>query len=262
MRPKKHLGQHFLHDARVAARIVSALAPKPEDVVVEIGPGRGALTGLLAASGARLHVVEVDPDLAADLRCDYAANDAVTVHAQDALEFDFGAFVTGPARLRVIGNLPYNISTPLLFHLLAQARRLRDMLFMLQREVVERIAAAPGNRDYGRLSVMLQAYCRVQKLFTVGPGAFTPPPKVDSAVVRLVPYTTPPVTIDDHAAFARVVRAAFAQRRKTLRNALRDLVSAQDAETSGIDLGRRAETLSVAEFAALARVLAPQSAHQ
>ena len=273
-RPKKRFGQHFLRDARVIERIVAAFAPQPTDHVVEIGPGEGVLTQALAGRVAHLDLVELDRDLAAQLAHTYAGAPAIAVHQADALKFDFRALaphrdvpvsretggrerpVPGQA-LRLIGNLPYNISTPLLFHALEQVECVRDMLFMLQKEVVDRLAAPPGGKDYGRLSVMVQYRCRVEKLFTVPPGAFNPPPKVDSAVVRLTPHATPPVGVRDPAVFARVVQAAFSQRRKTLRNSLKGLVSAEAMTALGIDPVRRAETLGLQEFAALANSAAP-----
>ncbi len=270
LRPKKRFGQHFLRDLRVVERIVAAFAPQPTDHVVEIGPGEGVLTRTLIGRVARLDLVELDRDLAAQLAQTYAGAPTITVHQADALKFDFRALARPGERLRLIGNLPYNISTPLLFHALAQAECVReaatapsmargprlgpisDMLFMLQKEVVERLSAVPGGKDYGRLSVMVQWRCRVENLFTVPPGAFYPPPKVDSAVVRLTPHATPPVAVRDPDAFARVVQAAFAQRRKTLRNSLKGVVSTEAMSALGIDPVRRAETLSLQEFAALA----------
>jgi 16S rRNA (adenine1518-N6/adenine1519-N6)-dimethyltransferase len=250
-RPRKRFGQHFLHDRGVVARIVRAFDPRPGDFVVEIGPGEGVLTAELVGRVARLHAVELDRDLVATLAARFPPA-ALTLHAADALAFDFAALADPGERLRVIGNLPYNVSTPLLFHLLAQAGAVQDMLFMLQKEVVDRLAAAPGGKDYGRLSVMVQARLAVEKLFEVGPGAFRPPPRVDSAVVRLTPHARPAVAIADGARFAQVVQAAFAQRRKTLRNSLRGLIAAETIAALGIDPQRRAETLALAEFAALA----------
>jgi len=274
-RARKRFGQHFLHDRGIIQRILTALGPQPGDIIVEIGPGLGALTRPLLEHCAPLHVVELDRDLAARLRAEFPP-ERLVVHEADALKFDFRALVphmdapmsreTGsrerPApdrRLRIVGNLPYNVSTPLLFHLLDQADCISDMLFMLQKEVVERMAATPGSKDYGRLSVMLQWRLRVEKLFDVRPGAFTPPPKVDSAVVRLTPHTVPPVAIDNADALARVVRAAFSQRRKTLRNTLKGLFTPEAMQALDIDPTRRAETLSLAEFARLANSLAAAS---
>jgi 16S rRNA (adenine1518-N6/adenine1519-N6)-dimethyltransferase len=253
VQPKKRFGQHFLHDRAVVERIVAAFDPRPGETVVEIGPGLGALTRLLLERVSHLHVVELDRDLAARLRADYPP-ERLTVHEADALKFDFCVLAPAGGALRLIGNLPYNISTPLLFRLLDQERCIADMLFMLQKEVVERMAAAPGGKDYGRLSVMIQWRLAVHRLFDVRPRAFTPPPQVDSSVVRLVPHGAPPIQVDDPERFAYVVRAAFAHRRKTLRNNLKELVPGSTWSALGIDPGRRAETLTLAEFAALARV--------
>lgn len=254
-RPRRRFGQHFLHDRGIVGRIVDALNPQPGDTVVEIGPGLGALTAPLLERVPHLHVVELDRDLAARLRVSYPP-ERLTVHEVDALRFDFCSLANSGGKLRVIGNLPYNISTPLLFHLLDQSGCVADMLFMLQKEVVDRMRAAPGGKDYGRLSVMLQVRCRVDKKFDIGPGAFTPPPKVDSSVVQLVPHAVAPVAVNDPGALAVVVRAAFAQRRKTLRNNLKGLLAAEAIAALGIEPERRAETLNLAEFARLANALA------
>lgn len=252
-RPRKRFGQHFLHDPAVITRIVRAIAPRPGERLVEIGPGRGVLTRALLDCGARLEVIELDRDLI-PLLADLARPPRLLVHQGDVLRFDFAALAeNGP--LRVVGNLPYNISTPLLFRLLDQAAVVQDMHFMLQKEVVERMAAAPGTGAYGRLSVMIQYRCTVQDLFHIGPGAFTPPPKVESAFVRLVPHAVPPHRADNEALLARLVKQAFAQRRKTLRNALKGLAEAPDFTAAGIDPGARPETLSVAEYVALSNRL-------
>jgi len=249
-RARKRFGQHFLHDRGVIGRIAAALAPRPGDRLVEIGPGTGALTRELLARVAHLDAVELDRDLVARLRTEFPA-DKLTLHSADALKFDFCRLAKTGQKLRLIGNLPYNISTPLLFHVLDQAGCIQDMLFMLQKEVVTRLGAAPGGKDYGRLSVMIQYRCAVEKLFDVASGAFTPPPQVDSAVVRLVPHAAPPVTVNDPDRFARLVQAAFASRRKVLRNTLKNFLRAEEMQALGIDPTRRAETLSLAEFAAL-----------
>jgi 16S rRNA (adenine1518-N6/adenine1519-N6)-dimethyltransferase len=233
-RPRKRFGQHFLHDARVLARIVDAVSPAAHEFIVEIGPGEGALTVPLLQRAAKLHVIELDRDLAARLR----EMPGVTVHEGDALEFDFAQF---PAGMRVVGNLPYNISTPLLFHLARYADRVRDLHFMLQLEVVERMVAAPSTPEYGRLSVALQARFRMKKLFNVSKGAFRPPPKIESAVVRLIPLETP-LRVDGD-----LLRKAFSARRKTLRNALPGI----DFAALGIDSGLRPENLSPADYARL-----------
>ena len=247
-RHKKQFGQHFLHDPGILAKIVAAIAPRADDRMVEIGPGLGALTRPLLEKLSHLHVVEIDRDLIARLRDGFDPSH-LTVHESDALKFNFGNLGMD---LRVVGNLPYNISSPLLFHLAEFASHIRDMHFMLQKEVVDRMAAQPDTADYGRLSVMLQARFRVAKLFNVPPGAFNPPPKVDSAVVRLAPLPAEAVPYRDAARFAEIVARAFGQRRKTLRNTLKGLVDADTFSALGIDPGRRGETLSVAEFAALA----------
>lgn len=254
MRAKKRFGQNFLHDPGVIARIVAAIAPTARQHLVEIGPGLGALTRPLLASGARMDVVELDRDLIREL--EGLDGERLTVHCADALTFDFASLAVCGERLRLVGNLPYNISTPLLFHLLEQAAAIADMHFMLQLEVVERMAAAPGGSDYGRLSVMLQYRCAVQPLFRVGSGAFRPAPKVDSAVVRLIPHTAPPVQVGNAGSFARIVAQAFSQRRKTLRNTLRGLLDEAAIRAAGVDPGARPQTLSLESFAALSRVLA------
>ena len=250
-RAKKSLGQHFLVDAHYIARIVAAIRPEAGDVMLEIGPGPGAITRPLLEKLGHLHGVEVDRDMVARLH-EAFPDGRLTLHQADALAFDFGQF--GPG-LRVVGNLPYNISSPLLFHLAESAEKIRDMCFMLQKEVVDRMAAAPDTPDYGRLSVMLQARFRVDKLFVVPPGAFQPPPKVDSAIVRLVPLPVADIPYRDARVFAEVVARAFGQRRKTLRNTLKGLVDTAVFEELGIDPVRRGETLSVAEFARLANRL-------
>ena len=254
--PRKRFGQNFLRDATVVDRIVRAVAPQVVDHLVEIGPGEGALTGALLASAGRLDAVEIDRDLAVGLERRFGAQQGFRLHRADALRFDFGALAAESGRrLRVVGNLPYNISTPLLFHLFAQAEHLVDLHFMLQREVVDRLTAEPGTADYGRLGVMAGFHCQAEKLFEVYPESFHPAPKVVSAVVRLVPHAQPPVTAEP-AALSRVVAAAFSQRRKTLRNSLGTLFDADDLRALDIDPGRRAETLSLEEFARLARKLA------
>jgi 16S rRNA (adenine1518-N6/adenine1519-N6)-dimethyltransferase len=254
--PRKRFGQHFLHDRGCIERILQALSPRPGEHLVEIGPGRGALTaGILRAAG-RLDAVELDRDLIAPLTRLCAGLGELRVHAADALRFDFCRLAPPRTALRLVGNLPYNVSTPLLFRLLDQARCIQDMHFLLQREVVERMGAGPGSRVYGRLSVMLQSRCRVQPLFRIGPGAFTPAPKVDSVFVRLRPYAEPVFAIRDPQAFARLVAHAFAQRRKTLRNSLRGLLSAEEMAACGVDAALRAEALPIAGFVRLANAWA------
>jgi 16S rRNA (adenine1518-N6/adenine1519-N6)-dimethyltransferase len=257
-RPKKRFGQHFLTDRHYLGRIVDAVAPRPDDAMVEIGPGTGLMTERLAAVVRHLHVVEIDRELAQALRGAFPPGH-VTVHEADALEFDFAQL---PAPLRVVGNLPYNVSTPILFRIAAAAERIADCTFMLQKEVVDRMVAAPDTADYGRLSVMLQYRFAMDRLFDVPPGAFTPPPKVDSAVVRMVPLPAARQRARDEETFARVVAAAFGQRRKTLRNAVRALVDSEAIAALGIDPGRRGETLSVEEFIAVADVARENSSLQ
>lgn len=247
-RAKKHLGQHFLVDTHYINRIVAAIRPEPGELMVEIGPGPGALTRPLLTVLDKLHVVEFDRDMVARLTDEFSGGQLV-IHQADALAFDFAQLGAG---LRVVGNLPYNISSPLLFHLAEFAAGIRDMTFMLQKEVVDRMAAAPDTPDYGRLSVMLQARFVVTRLFVVPPGAFQPPPKVDSAIVRLTPLPTDKVAYRERRIFADLVGRAFGQRRKTLRNTLKGMVTEADFSAVGIDPSRRGETLSVAEFAALA----------
>jgi 16S rRNA (adenine1518-N6/adenine1519-N6)-dimethyltransferase len=250
---KKHLGQNFLHERGVIGKIVQAIDPQPGDAIVEIGPGQGALTFPLLDRHGALTAIEFDRDLHAPLQAAARAHGELKLIEGDVLEVDFTA-LAGDGQLRRVGNLPYNLSSPILFHALEHAAAVRDMHFMLQKEVVERMAAPPGGKVYGRLSVMLQAYCTVTSLFTVPPGAFRPAPKVDSAVVRLVPRAPGTIGIRDHARFAAVVRAAFGQRRKTLRNALSGTVDAEAIVAAGLDPGARAEQLSVADFVRLADI--------
>jgi len=259
--PRKRFGQNFLHDPTVIARIVGVINPQAGDHLVEIGPGKGAITLPLLQAAGKLCVIELDRDLVAPLQATCGGAGELTVMNADALQVDF-CHIAGERPLRVIGNLPYNISTPLLFHLLDQHQCIRDMHFMLQKEVVDRMAAAPGGSAYGRLSVMLQYRCEVIPLFTIGSGAFQPPPRVESAFVRLRPYPQPPVAVADEALFARLVRQAFSQRRKTLRNTLRGWVTAETMEALGIDPALRAEMLTVRDFAALAEAAAASGVTQ
>ncbi|MDH5832233.1 16S rRNA (adenine(1518)-N(6)/adenine(1519)-N(6))-dimethyltransferase RsmA [Luteimonas sp. M1R5S18] len=247
---KKSLGQHFLHERGVVERILLAVDPKPGDHLVEIGPGQGAMTFPLLQRHGRLTAIEFDRDLLAPLTEAARAHGTLTLVHANVLDVDFTA-LAGGAPIRLVGNLPYNLSSPILFHALDHAAVVQDMHFMLQKEVVERMAAPPGSKVYGRLSVMLQAWCEVTALFTVGPGAFRPPPKVDSAVVRLVPRPPASVGIADPARFAALVRDAFGQRRKTLRNALSRLCDETTLRAAGIDPQARAEQLPVADFVRL-----------
>ncbi|TWH09949.1 MULTISPECIES: 16S rRNA (adenine(1518)-N(6)/adenine(1519)-N(6))-dimethyltransferase RsmA [Pseudoxanthomonas] len=249
--PKKSLGQNFLHDARYIERIVQAIDPRPGDRVVEIGPGQGALTLPLLRRHGALTVIEFDRDLVGPLADMAAPVGQLEIIHRDVLQVDLTA-LAGGGRIKLAGNLPYNISSPILFHTLDHAAAIRDMVFMLQKEVVDRMGAAPGSKVYGRLSVMLQAYCQVQPLFVVPPGAFRPAPKVDSAVVRLVPRDPATIGIADRDRFAHVVRAAFGQRRKTLRNALRDVCTPEQFEAAGVSADDRAEQVDVAGFVRLA----------
>lgn len=253
-RPRKRFGQNFLVDTGIVQRIITAVDPRPDQVIVEIGPGQGVLTRPLAESGAELHLLEIDRDLAAALETDFARFPGVRVHCVDALRQDLAALCRD-RRVRLVGNLPYNISTPLLFHLLQWPDQIVDMHFMLQQEVVARMAARSGGKERGRLSVMCQYHCVVTPLFTVPPEAFRPPPRVQSAVVRLTPHPRPPVEIPDLRQFERLVAQAFSMRRKTLRNSLRGLLDVDAIAAAGVDPGQRAETLSLEQFAALAQRL-------
>jgi len=255
-RARKRFGQNFLTDQAVIRRIVDAIAPAPGQLIVEIGPGLAALSEPLADSGAELHLVEIDRDLAAGLERRFADRANVHLHVGDALQLDF-ATLAGERPFRLVGNLPYNISTPLLFHALQwsgpeQGNLVQDMHFMLQQEVVERMAAGPGGKARGRLSVMCQYHCAVTPLFTVPPEAFRPAPRVHSAIVRLVPHADPPVRVDDLARFEKLLSRAFSMRRKTLRNSLRGLLEAAEIEAAGVDPGLRPEALTLLQFAALA----------
>ncbi|MDP9066222.1 MAG: 16S rRNA (adenine(1518)-N(6)/adenine(1519)-N(6))-dimethyltransferase RsmA [Pseudomonadota bacterium] len=248
---RKRFGQHFLHDAGIVRRIVDAIAPQPGERLVEVGPGRGALTWTLLARAKRLEVIEIDRDLAGQLAADPRAAH-LRIHVENVLDTDFIGLRGSGAPLRIVGNLPYNISTPLLFRLLQQRSAIGDMHFMLQKEVVQRMSAQPGGKEYGRLTVMLAAYAQVEALFDVGPGAFQPRPKVWSAIVRLRPAPDPRFEIGAEGDLRTVVTAAFSQRRKTLRNSLKDLLSAGELEACGIDAGLRPETLFPAQFGLLA----------
>ncbi len=252
-RARKRFGQHFLTDPAVIDAIVNGIHATADDVVVEIGPGHGALTESLARQAGRLHAIELDRDLAEKLRRRFADRDSVTIHEADALSFDFAAL---GARLRVVGNLPYNISTPLLFHLLKHRDNILDMHFMLQKEVVDRMAAQPGTKAYGRLGIMLGCYLGIEPLFDVDRHAFEPPPAVTSAVVRLDPLPAGTYEIDDEQFLSTLVATAFMQRRKTLRNSLKKLATPADFEAVDIDAGQRPEQISIAHYVALGNHLA------
>lgn len=251
---RKRFGQHFLHDTGVIRRIIETLGPKPDQTLVEIGPGLGALTLPLLQRMKTLQVVELDRDVIPRLKAVCAGHGELQVHAADVLTFDFRKLAPPRGKLRLLGNLPYNISTPLLFHLLTQADVITDMLFMLQKEVVERMVAQAGDKAYGRLSVSLAVQARAESLFDVSREAFSPAPKVESAVVRLVPQPAL-FPIDDPVIFSRVVTLAFSQRRKTLANALKDLFNRTEISLLGIDPQARAERISPAQFAQLANYL-------
>ena len=268
--PRKRFGQNFLVDQEVINSCLEAIRPQPDDLLVEIGPGLGALTKPLLQRLDHLHVVEIDRDIITWMQGRYP-QDKLAIHASDALKFDFTQLQSGSAQrlisadaadgiavnqLRVVGNLPYNISTPILFHLLDNIAVIKDMHFMLQKEVVERMVAEPSTPAYGRLSVMLQYRLHMEYLFTVPPGSFDPAPKVESAFVRAVPYATPPSPAEDEQLFSKVVMAAFGQRRKTLRNTLKGLLNDDGFLQLGINPQLRAENLSVAEFVAIANYLA------
>ncbi len=248
-RPRKRFGQHFLTDPGVIDAIVRTIDPQPQDTIVEIGPGQGAITEPLARKAGRLHCVELDRDLAAALRRRFDGRNTVSIHEADALEFDFCALGES---LRIVGNLPYNISTPLLFHLIDNCDCIDEMYFMLQKEVVERMTAGPGSKAYGRLGIMLGCHLSVENLFDVGPQCFDPPPAVMSAVVRLMPLGSARPAIDDERLLGRIVATAFSQRRKTLRNALKTILADTELRSLGIDPGDRPESIPVSDYVALA----------
>ncbi|MEE9413467.1 MAG: 16S rRNA (adenine(1518)-N(6)/adenine(1519)-N(6))-dimethyltransferase RsmA [Methylococcales bacterium] len=261
--PRKRFGQNFLTDQEVIHNIINAIHPQKDQHLVEIGPGQGALTGLLADTCQQLDLIEIDRDLVARLNIQYADNTHLVIHQLDALKLDLSKLLPVsnnlldvPEKMRLIGNLPYNISTPLLFHVLKQAQLITDMHFMLQKEVADRIAAQPGNKQYARLTVITQYLCKVSKLFDVAPESFSPQPKVWSSFVKLTPHPAPPVVVNSFQIFNTVVTQAFSQRRKTLRNTLSKLLTAEQINSVNIDPGRRAETLSLEEFAQLSRLVA------
>lgn len=246
--PRKRFGQNFLTDQAILSEIIRAIVPAAGDTMVEIGPGQGAITTLLLKSLSRLHVVELDRDLVALLQKKFST-DKLIMHAGDALQFDFGAIAPEQGKLRIVGNLPYNISSPLLFHLTQYAQQVEDQHFMLQKEVVQRMVASPGGKDYGRLSVMLQWRYQMELLFIVPPSAFDPPPKVDSAIVRMRPIATPLAC--EQTRLEQVVTQAFSQRRKVIRNSLSSLFTEEQLIVAGIDPQARPETISLEQYVAL-----------
>lgn len=248
---KKRFGQNFLIDDMIIERIVDSINPQRDDRIIEIGPGLGAITKLLLQRTDELNVIELDRDVIPKLLFNCRNEGTPVIHEMDVLKFNFSEFrknSDSEKKLRVVGNLPYNISTPVLFLLLKDRDNIQDMHFMLQKEVVERIAAQPGNRTYGRLSVMIQTYFKVTPLFLVPPHAFSPPPKVESAILRLIPDNTYSDKIKDHKLYEDLIRLAFGQRRKTLKNNLKNLCNSEQIIAAGIDPGQRAEELSVDDF--------------
>jgi 16S rRNA (adenine1518-N6/adenine1519-N6)-dimethyltransferase len=256
---RKRFGQNFLQDQGIIDDILAAISPLEDDHMVEIGPGQGAITAPLVDSGAKVDVVELDRDLIPILERKFTGKSNLTIHAADALNFDFTSLVSNGEPLRVIGNLPYNITTPLLFHLLDQAEHISDMCFMLQKEVVERICAQPGTKSYGRLSIMIQYFCEAELLFIVPPEAFDPIPKVDSAIIYLRPLANPRGGEIDVVALNKLVTAAFSQRRKTLSNTLKNIVSSEQILAVGLQPEQRAETVTVEQFVALAKLVSMPS---
>jgi len=253
---RKRFGQNFLHDAMVIDQIVAAIHPQQGQHLVEIGPGLGALTEPVSELAGKMDVVELDRDLAERLQEHPVLSKRLSIHQADAMKFDFTQLVPKTEKLRVFGNLPYNISTPLMFHLFSFSQHIEDMFFMLQKEVVDRISAQPGSKTFGRLSVMAQYYCQIEPVLHVGPEAFKPAPKVDSAVVRLVPHLVLPHPCDDLYWLNRTTTAAFGQRRKTIRNSLKDLISVEEIVALGLSDSARPETLSLGEFVRLANYIA------
>jgi 16S rRNA (adenine1518-N6/adenine1519-N6)-dimethyltransferase len=265
--PRKRFGQNFLQDAAVIDRIAAAVHPQSDQHLVEIGPGQGALTAALIGSGCALDVIELDRDLVPGLLASFSLTPGFKLHSADALNFDFASLIKRTpersdrcdTRLRVVGNLPYNISTPLIFKLLENCAIIRDMHFMLQLEVVERLAASPGSKDWGRLGIMAQYHCQVEHLFDVPPHAFKPAPKVQSAIVRLTPWPTSPWPQCSEPLLRSLVKAAFAQRRKTLRNNLKEIIDSTQLEALGIDPGARAETLQLTQFIEITNAIHAQN---
>ncbi|NOT12404.1 MAG: 16S rRNA (adenine(1518)-N(6)/adenine(1519)-N(6))-dimethyltransferase RsmA [Methylococcaceae bacterium] len=253
--PRKRFGQNFLHDESIIQTILSSIQVKANEHWVEIGPGQGALTSPLLTMGVRLDLVELDRDLVALLKNKFKQLAGLRIHSADALKFDFSSLVEDNEKMRILGNLPYNISTPLMFHLLSYASCISDMHFMLQKEVVDRICAGPGSKKYGRLSVMMQYYCAVEPLFDVPPESFDPAPKVMSSIIKLVPHLQSPVQVKNVSSLNRLVTQAFSQRRKTLRNSLKKLITEDEFTISKIDPTIRAEELSLSDFAKLSNLM-------
>ncbi|RZA05263.1 MAG: 16S rRNA (adenine(1518)-N(6)/adenine(1519)-N(6))-dimethyltransferase RsmA [Moraxellaceae bacterium] len=252
---RKRFGQNFLIDHGIIRDIVRAVHPHKDDLIVEIGPGKGAITQLLADSCDNLRVIELDRDLVPWLKVKFEKHPNFQLYQADALQFDFAQLITNNQPLRIVGNLPYNISTPLIFHLLSYSTQVRDMHFMLQKEVVKRMAAKAGDSAYGRLGIMVQYYCDVENLFEVPPTSFDPAPKVDSAIVRLVPYKELPYKANNIKTLENLVNVAFQQRRKTLRNALKQLLAPDIIEQLPIDTSARAEEISLSEYVATSNLL-------
>lgn len=252
---RKRFGQNFLKDMSVVQQIVAAINPGRDDHIVEIGPGMGVLTQALLPEAGFLDAVELDRDLVEKIKNTSLPLGNFAIHSADALSFDFCSLCKNDRPIRLVGNLPYNISTPLLFHLFQQLHCISDMHFMLQKEVVDRMTAQPGSRAYGKLSVMVQVYCQVEKLFDVPPQAFSPQPKVDSSIVRLIPHKSAIISINNYEDFEKIVNSCFAQRRKTLHNNLKAMLTDEQLLSINIDPSRRAETLSLEEFAALSQLL-------
>ena len=252
-RPRKRFGQNFLHDQGVLQRIDQAIRPKTTEHIVEIGPGLGALTQYLVEGAGHIDAVEIDRDLITPLETQFGGK--ISIHNTDALKFDFCSLASKGEKLRIIGNLPYNISTPLMFRLFEQKGCIKDMHFMLQQEVVNRLVAAPGSKSYGRLSIMAQYYCQAESLFHVPPEAFNPPPKVHSAIIRLIPHPQPKVDVTDLKQFEDVIRQAFSQRRKTIRNTLKKLITAEQLTALGIDPTIRPEQIPIEQFAQISNAI-------
>ncbi len=250
-RARKRFGQHFLHDQNVIAKMLRAIDPQPDDTVIEIGPGQGALTYPLLDRCRKLTAIELDKDLIPILERTASNHGELTLINRDILQTDITELPLTPP-LRIVGNLPYNISTPLMFHLLAQSGWIQDMHFMVQKEVAQRIIAQVGDRHYGRLGIMMQYYCHSDYLFDVAPGCFSPPPKVDSAIIRLIPHTRPPAEVKDLDTLEQIIKTAFSQRRKTIANSLKKLFTREQIEAAHIDPRQRAENLSLDDFTRLA----------